>query len=750
MLACHNLGPSGHSPAWSADDLTWQAALLRINPLGWAPFPPKNCSFFDDDASRCSRFRWQRFSPDEYCCACGGGLDGGYPSAPPAPPPSFPSPPLPPCYAAGSRAHAGITGPSSWHLLEKSDDGSQQWAVGFKRCEWFGSADSPSDACEKYTWIDLHPTNFCCECGGGTFSQPLPPPLPPMPPVPPPASPPPPPSPSLPPKPPGFVHSPPPPSPPCPTVPYPPRPPPHCPPLPPGRPPLQTPPPLEPPLPMSPQPSPPFPSPPPLQPGDESTLEASLAAALAQDLQQAQEGGGAWGRAASLSTLDMTITLVGLGLALTLKLALILVLATSPTLRRQLSRGLCCGRCRCSIGATGEMVEQGQPVQKSWQAQKPWDGAGQAWDRRLQPAPHSELIGTPILTGSRDWSFKGYAQGSPLRRGSLIGSRQSHSVPTCSPDRGGRAARRSQMSSCGKDGNDDFIPWTTAHASEVGLGRAATSRFSEHNGQFRPHVHPSEDLAVDLAEGLGSDLASSGIEYTDPYPSRPGQQGGPTPHSGGGGGEDGVEWYGRASARTPPPPPPPGAAAAASAPQAAPPWWCMLLGSDSSLGGTPSYQLNHERWHPSTRDGTETTLSESQMTNTPSASTGGVRWSTPAAGSAQQQSPCAPLPGESGYESAGAQANNPGMTTLEVREAHEERQQSARGSALAWLLQQAGSRCGTPSDSLGTVHSGALGSVPPSARCEGSVRCAFPNGDVMQVSAGINSGASDDDEVTRV
>jgi len=144
------------------------------------------------------------------------------------------------------------------------------------------------------------------------------------------------------------------------------------------------------------------------------------------------------------------------------------------------------------------------------------------------------------------------------------------------------------------------------------------------------------------------------------------------------------------------------------------------------------------------------------MTNTPSASTGGVRWSTPGGSGQQHQSPGAP--GESGYESAGAQASLKASypremlkreTPHEVREAHEERQ-SARGSALAWLLQQAGSRCGTPSDSLGTVHSGALGSVPPSARCEGSVRCAFPNGDVVQVSGSIASGASDDDDVTRV
>ena len=238
-------------PPSVAQGATWLLPLLYSFPTEWAPLPMQNCSFFEgaEGQRRCTQYKWADMSALARCCSCGGGLQNGLPIAPPAPPPSSPSPPLPPCYPRGEQ-------PSSWHLLVETHDntGTHEWAVGFRRCEWFNTADAPSDACERYKWcatssklflaprhvphagtvltrsgapalcrIDAHPATYCCECGGGTNVQPSPPPAPPglppaVPPPPPPSPPPPcsppppaPPVPPLPPPhPPGFKHSPPP------------------------------------------------------------------------------------------------------------------------------------------------------------------------------------------------------------------------------------------------------------------------------------------------------------------------------------------------------------------------------------------------------------------------------------------------------------------------------------------------------------------------------------------------------------
>ena len=111
-------------------------------------------------------------------------------------PPSAPLPlqgptsPSPPCWTAGP--HPGGPGgwDSGWHLLEVFADGSANWAsYGVRQCDWFASADAPADACTRFKWQSVLPTEYCCECNGGTFMQPSPPPGPPSFPPPPPGPP---------------------------------------------------------------------------------------------------------------------------------------------------------------------------------------------------------------------------------------------------------------------------------------------------------------------------------------------------------------------------------------------------------------------------------------------------------------------------------------------------------------------------------------------------------------------------------
>ena len=150
------------------------------------------------------------------------------PLAPPMPPsvppllPKPPSTPPPPCSDMGEYGQP----PGEWLW-----DSIQGRYIGRRTCHFFDEAladDPSSNACARYFWGHAEPTDVCCACNGGVYTQPSPPspPTPPSPPISPPAPP----------------YAPPPPSPPAPPVP--PSLPPGCPP-----PPSSPPPPLPPPSP---------------------------------------------------------------------------------------------------------------------------------------------------------------------------------------------------------------------------------------------------------------------------------------------------------------------------------------------------------------------------------------------------------------------------------------------------------------------------------------------------------------------
>ena len=164
-------------------DLWLRPLIHNTAPPRWASLPFQNCSYFANAGSNnCSHYRWQDALPTTRCCACGGGFQRGLPAAPPALPPAPPSPPSLPCYAGGPRENDSLprrTPPSSWHLLEVFADGSSTWAIGYRQCDWFRSPAAPANACARFKWINVLPTEYCCECAGGTHIQPSPPPLPP-------------------------------------------------------------------------------------------------------------------------------------------------------------------------------------------------------------------------------------------------------------------------------------------------------------------------------------------------------------------------------------------------------------------------------------------------------------------------------------------------------------------------------------------------------------------------------------------
>jgi len=170
----------------------WAAyMMLKDRPHIYANISsPVNCSFFDDQPNVCSNYTWRDESPEARCCSCQGGTLSAGPS-PPAPP-SPPYPPSLPC-------HDKFTGQD--FLQRELPDGGFTWGGGFKSCDWFYTQEavttadsfqtnaSGTDPCHFFKWTDHVPTEACCACRGGSFEQPLPPPVPPSPPPTPPVSP---------------------------------------------------------------------------------------------------------------------------------------------------------------------------------------------------------------------------------------------------------------------------------------------------------------------------------------------------------------------------------------------------------------------------------------------------------------------------------------------------------------------------------------------------------------------------------
>ena len=159
--SCYNVWPQA-AQAWpryfqtSPQQDWWRGLLQYTSSSRWAvAVGLVNCSFFDEDVTQCSRFRWYQTDPEAICCSCGGGVDDfpppGTPPSPPRPPvPSWPPsqpppllpPPMTPCH--------NILGdpPATWHLLVGG-----AWApIAEQDCSFFDHHQMPEIACEQYRY----------------------------------------------------------------------------------------------------------------------------------------------------------------------------------------------------------------------------------------------------------------------------------------------------------------------------------------------------------------------------------------------------------------------------------------------------------------------------------------------------------------------------------------------------------------------------------------------------------------------
>ena len=169
QTSCYNLSPPASafpSPyTIDASTQTWQSYLVDLAQGGtWASMGPQGCAFFASDPStRCGAYRWSDGrTPSEMCCACGGGTTST--PSPPAPPIAPPSPP-PPCMDKPLPTDLNCfllnTTTGSW-----SNGGCQD------SCDFFSAGLPSEDRCGQYKWLQADPTEYCCQCGGGTLAPP--------------------------------------------------------------------------------------------------------------------------------------------------------------------------------------------------------------------------------------------------------------------------------------------------------------------------------------------------------------------------------------------------------------------------------------------------------------------------------------------------------------------------------------------------------------------------------------------------